>query len=81
MINFADKGPNVRQPSPNNCANFRENSLTGLLMSVGGEYSDTAVVVPGGDMVTVCNVHHSTLARDRSAAACNTNSINILVTQ
>ena len=50
-------------------------------MSVGGEYSDTAVVVPGGDMVTVCNVHHSTLARDRSAAACNTNSINILVTQ
>ena len=30
-------------------------------MSVGGEYSDTAVVVPGGDMVTVCNVHHSTL--------------------
>ena len=50
-------------------------------MSVGGEYSDTAVVVPGGDMVTVCNVHHSTLARDRSAAAWNTNSINILVTQ
>ena len=49
-------------------------------MSVGGEYSDTAVVVR---VVTwwQCAMYTTPHWRDRSAAAWNTNSINILVTQ